>query len=311
MPPSLGAKERPQAMPGTDPRPSQRNRWWWPIIRRRVSLSDHAFEVYEPIHLYEPGAGLHAPLGFERIRRMALGLILILVAITSSGMGWYWWQSTLAPTWWTTAGELPIDNVRRAEAVERGLTAMIYNQTIRSEPRTVELQAKDANSWLQVRLLKWMANRGDRWPESLSAPRVAFEDGRISVGVRVLADAQNPDKRHIVSLGFTPELSAIGSLRLIDADARVGRARLGGLAADIASVAGRRASAGGTPIEALIEEAGGLILREILLGKRPAMDPALVDLDDGRQVRIIDIRVIEDRLRVVYISEMSARASAH
>lgn len=277
----------------------------------RSSRVDHGAPapfVYLPLHAPERFPGLRAPLDLGRLSGIALALALTSLTLLATGLIWYYWQSTRTPTWWASAGVLPDDSIRRAEAVERGITAALYAPHTQAAPRTVELKAVDANSWLSDRMPKWLANQGDAWPEGLSAPRIAFDHGRISLGVRVLEAQDTLAGRRIISLAFTPALESAGSLRLVGADARIGRARLGGFAADLAAMAGAKLDPRDTPIQSLLEEAGGAVLGEILLGHRPAMDPALIDLDDGRRIRILDVQVLEDSIRVTYVTEWDAGA---
>jgi len=258
--------------------------------------------VFQPIKLDRRIEGLSGPLNGHRLRRAGFQLLLGFVAMTTIVLARFWWLSTLAPQWWNGAGLLPIDSIRRAEAVERGLTTVLYRDAAGGGAKTVELRSIDANSWLTQRLPKWLANRGDTWPGGVSTPRVRFGQNIITIGVEVLSD--NPAQQgRVVSIAFQPILDETGSLRLVGADTRVGQAPLGGVAAELAGMLGSPSNVKGTPLEALIEAGGGMVLREIVQGVRPAMNPALIDLDDGRAVRLLSLSVGEGRVRVMYSTE--------
>ncbi len=140
----------------------------------------------------------------------------------------------------------------------------------------------EANAWLATRLRGWAENRGAAWPASISGVRVAFEPGLVRVGASVVEDGAS----RVVSAGATPEVRDDG-LWL-----RVSGLAVGGLPLPTGYVMSR--------LEPML---GAGDVGAMLAGKRAALSPPVLKMDDRRVVRVLGVTVEDGAVRVVCRTE--------
>lgn len=228
------------------------------------------------------------------VRRLVVVGLLLLAASFTLLLVRGWSLASQTPQWWHAAGELDESLVPlRAEGVERGVTAALYSHRPGNEPWTVELRGEDANAWLRERLPRWLANRGERWPEHISPPRIKLDAGKITLGVAVRSGITGTQR--IVGITFRPQLDQQGRLSASDARAHIGRTSLPG-----AGGAGGKWTSW-LPEEWTKGEKADWIL-SALAGSQPLLEDSSIALDDGRTVRLIGLAVEEGRLRLTCVS---------
>ncbi len=263
------------------------------------SDSARSFVIPPPARFPGRTPGLRAPMHPSRLVRVGLTFGAALSLAIAIAIGHFWWSSLQTPAWWERAGVLPGDSPQRAQAVEHGISVALFEPDALHESRTVELRAVDANAWLTERLEAWLSSQGDDWPRRLSAPRVQFSSGRLRLGV-ALEPAREGGTGRVLSMSFIPYLDRRGALSLAHAETRVGEARLGGLAAEIVGLTTKPDGTTGTPLDELLAESEGVSLGAILRGSQPVLDPAEINLRDGRLVKLLRVGVVEGGLRFTY-----------
>lgn len=119
-------------------------------------------------------------------RRLAAAVIAALALLTLAVIIAFAFARP-APAWWDAAATTPGPaRAATAEALERGLTAAVYDHPPDGGARTIELKAADANAWLAERLARWMENRGVRAARDLAEVRASMRaDGTIRLAARL------------------------------------------------------------------------------------------------------------------------------
>ncbi len=205
--------------------------------------------------------------------------------------------SRTAPSWWRTVRRDDPATIETAGDVEESLTTLLYRgrptdpsyrsgsgQPWRSVPWSFRIRASDANAWLNVRLRPWLANQEEDfvWPEEVSQLQVDFSDGRVHIGARVRIG----DRDRILSATLDPAVDGDGSLWAPAHYVHVGRLSL--------------------PASWVLEEAepgaAGYVPRDLrgmpemhsvfraFRGELPVTDEPVIQLGDGRRVRILGVR---------------------
>jgi len=211
---------------------------------------------------------------------LLLGLVLLL-AIAG---GYAWWLSQQRPEWWH---EVPLDEPTQvqAEQVENTVVSELSRARpaeapgpYRSREWQLEVSEEEANAWLATRLKGWVANRDGHWPQAIDGVQVALEPGQVRVGI------------HLVQGGFDRVVTVTGLPEIRD----------GGVWLNISGMA-----LGGLPLprEFLLDQFGSMVrgdstddILAALEGQRPALDRPVIELDNGRLVRITGVRVDAGRL---------------
>lgn len=218
-------------------------------------------------------------------------------------MGWLVIASLLraAPTWWRQVRVDEAQTQQIAQEVENNVVTLLHlaregaresaaGGTWHSEPWSVAIPAADANAWINARLPKWLetSGAGVRLPPEFRDTQTQFDDGQVWVGV---AYAGGEDAR-ILSASVTPAIGADGMLSI-----RLDRVYIGRLPLSraILSEVVERLDAGNDP-EVLDT------VRTLLAGERVGVSPVL-DLEDGRRVRITSLRPRDGRLEVTCVTE--------
>ncbi|MBK7403239.1 MAG: hypothetical protein IPJ41_01065 [Phycisphaerales bacterium] len=235
----------------------------------------------------------------RRARRwiVGLGVLVVTGACTLLLVGIA--LSAAAPDWWRQPDPTNPRTIQKAEDVETGVVNVIYE--VRDDPQapwSVTLRAPDANAWLNTRLEQWLANADAEfdWPSELESLQVEFDDGLIQVGVEV----RDGDKSRILSATLRPSLHEDGSLWVLAETIRVGRLPIpAGWLAD-------RAGAIATELapRRFVETPEVDRLLRALIGDRPLEAEPIVELGDGRRVRLLGIETSHGKLRVTCRTEL-------
>ena len=205
----------------------------------------------------------------------------------------------VAPTWWRQPDPTDPETVRKAETIESGVANAMYE--VRAdplEPWTVTLRAPDANAWLNTRLEQWLANADAEfdWPSDVESLQVEFDDGLIQVGVQIRAG----DHARIISATLRPQMHDDGSLWVSAETIHVGRLPIpaGWVAERAGSIAGE------VMPRRLLETPEVDRLFRSLVGDRALDADPVMDLGDGRRVRLLAIETEEGRLSVTCRTEL-------
>jgi len=168
----------------------------------------------------------------------------------------------------------------------------------RSEPWTSELGTTEANAWLSSRLPKWLANQKEnfRWPKDVSGVQVEFERSRIMVGAKVSTGAHD----QVLSATLEPRLENDG--RLFMPATRFNLGRLAIPADWVLDHADKKAG------QYIPRDLRGLPETRDLIaaftGTQPARSSTLINLGDGRCVRILSLDPLDGKLRVTCQTEV-------
>ncbi len=243
---------------------------------------------------------------------MALGLLLAVVIgvvfMASATL------TRAAPSWWQNIAD---DNAtaERARAVENATISQLY-LVRRAEPRStgptspegawvstrwsVSVRESDASAWLTSRLPRWLAGQRTlpEWPEGLSQFQVRFQDGTIRAGVRT----ETRDGPRYVTATFIPEIDGEGALWLRAAWVHVGR-----LPVPAGWVIGGPSDPDSMLPPELLERPEAAMFLDVARGESPlAVEPSIA-LEDGRRVRLVDLRLRDGRAEVTMRTESRGR----
>lgn len=217
---------------------------------------------------------------------MALGVMVVLGA-GGAGAAWYASRmSTEAPAWWAEVeATLPAEQAREFEnAALTQLSAVrpeggAAGERYRSGEWSVSISEADANAWLEHRLRGWAESQELEWPGAVSKVRVRFEEGVVVIAARVLRDGRDV----VVSARARVRFEESGALWVEVEGLRLGRLPV--------------------PAGLIREEIDEEEVREMIAGRRPVMDEALIPVDSGRRVRLIGLRSRDGRLEVTARTE--------
>lgn len=231
---------------------------------------------------------------------LAIALLLLIAGSVLAVVGWR--LTRAAPQWWTTIDPEAQSTIDAAEAVENDLANEMHRADrtpipgIRdhwtSEPWSFAIRGTDANAWLGVRLRAWIANREPDlvWPDPLEQIQVDFANGLIRVGIELRGEGLD----QIIALTLVPEIRDDGALWLRVRTIHLGRLLVpAGLALD--QLSGRLGELGGIDAKARTE------IRRIvgtLTGKEPLVADPVVQLSDGRLVRLLAITPRDGRIDI-------------
>jgi len=224
---------------------------------------------------------------------LALTAIISVAGLTSTVL------TRAAPSWWRIYRPSAALNDRGA-AVENAAVTHLYRQrqpdpawvdTTDSGPRrsqvwSIAMTDEDASAWLTARLPAWIESQGElpEWPESLGRPQVRFDDGVVRVGVAV----QRDDGAHILSANFRPDIRPDGSVWL-----RTNWVHIGRLPVPAGLVLDRAASRVRDRLpDTLAKDPHTADLARILAGDIPLAEEPVMNLEDGRAVRLVGLRVM-------------------
>lgn len=240
----------------------------------------------------------HPHRTIRRARRWLLGVGVALVLIASVLVVVSLGLTRLSPTWWRTVHAHDPATAAAAETIENEVVNKVY--AVRVEPAdawAVALRAPDANAWLNTRFEQWLANADAEfaWPEEISDLQVEFDDGLIQVGVLV----RGAERTQVLSASLRPEFRSDGSLWV-----RVESMMVGRLPIPAGWIVDR---AGEHPPDLLpthlFEQPEVTHILAALAGDGPLVADPVLDLGDGRRVRLLGLTAERGRLRITCRTE--------
>ncbi len=223
--------------------------------------------------------------------------------------------SRATPSWWTRVehaapvelGSVPADWPARAAEVENAVVAQLSlvrpgrrhgDGVWRSEPWSVSISEQDASAWLATRLPRWVKNREgeDAWPPQVAQVRVAFSDGRIVAGAMLRNSGEGSQ---VMGVEARPYVDEHGALRVPATKVRIGRVAL-----PAAWLFGAITSRAGDflPREAL-ESPTARSVSDALRGESVLTRDAVIRLDDGRRVRVLNMNPHDGRIDLTFQTE--------
>lgn len=223
--------------------------------------------------------------------------------------------SRSTPAWWTRVeggasvevGGVPADWAARGADVENAVVAQLSlvrkgrwhpDGVWRSEPWSVSISEEDASAWLATRLPRWVKNREGEsaWPMQVAQSRVAFTKGRIIAGAML---RNGGEAAQIMGVEIAPYVDEFGALRVPATKVRIGRVSLP--AAWLFGAVAARAE-DFVPRESL-ESPTAKTVSDALRGESVLTRNAVIRLEDGRRVRVLDMSPQDGRLEVTLQTE--------
>mgnify|MGYP001424269993 CR=1 FL=1 len=241
---------------------------------------------------------------------MALGLVVVLMGSIAILAGWM--MTNQRPGWWRQIDPTDPRVVEAAEDVENELVNELHradrpsppemslpaDTRWASEPWAFALPASGANAWLNTRLKQWLENRVDgfEWPEEIREVQVEFDDDSVVIGLRV---QRGESGSQVLAARFGPQVREDGSL-WVQAE-RVYVGRLPVPAGWVLDEADERLT---SMLSESVDDNEDLErLLAALSGERALMQVPLVELGDGRRVRLLAIKADRGLLTVTCRTE--------
>ena len=227
------------------------------------------------------------------LRRVGCTVVLFLGATSLIAFLVLTWMSRMAPAWYAPPDPKSPSVATVADDFEYEVVELAQRQRPQDDTWTATITEQQLNSWLVNRLPKWVAHdRNLEWPSALGTPQVRIEPGGISIAVPV--GERSP--RTVVAR-ILPTLDN-GKIRLRIDHVAVGRISmpgepLGNLVETIEDVAPETLS------DPHLQQAIALLSGE------QAIDP-VVELEDGRRVRLTRLQLAFGRLNVSAVTEPRA-----
>lgn len=244
----------------------------------------------------EPAPGARA----RRPRVVVRAVVVMLLALIGAGTIALIGAATLAakaPTWWRSVDATDGATIELAEQVERGVVNTVHRSRQQHETWTVAVTAAQANAWLNVKLPRWMANRGSPWPVRLRELQANFTaSGKVAFGARI----RGADGDRVVAATIEPVIMTDGSLWILTATPHAGRLDL----PRDWTVAQLREWLPAEVYERLPAER----ILTALAADGPLFDEAVLKLEDGRRVRLLGITAEEGRLLLTCVTESREEA---
>jgi hypothetical protein len=180
--------------------------------------------------------------------------------------------------------------IDRAQRLENRVITQLYKYRgsvdpatgATGEPWTLTITQDEATAWLACKLPEWVRNLDDSaaWPREISNLQASFGSSRLWI-----AAAVDNGSRSVVSLGAAPRLDADG-LRLASS-----RAGVGSLTLPVSWLSGPARALLDGPGARAVDRAGDRPLWPMLTGAQPALRDASIRLEDGRRVRITELKL--------------------
>ena len=245
----------------------------------------------------------------RRTRRIAIAAGLSLAVVVTFTALFAASLARTAPSWWrrytlddglrehaTRVENAAVSQLTRTRPADPAWTAGDDNTPWRSERWSIAIREEDANAWLTGRLRNWIAGDDalDIWPEGLAQPQVQFQDGALRLGAQLTFERG----QRVLSATIRPEFREDGSLWLRTNWVHVGRLPLPArpmLARADRSIRDELPDDVGESLSAGAEAAG---IFDILRGDAPLSNSPTLRLDDGRAVRLLGLRLREDRIEI-------------
>lgn len=235
----------------------------------------------------------------------------MLSLLTAAG----WVLAGTAPRWWRQFGPESGAVARAALRFENTATSALsrvrpraqglgHEEGYRSDPWVLELRDDEVSAWLTARLPAWLNEHEDlpEWPDAFSQMQVHFEPGILRLGVRYSDDRS----RAVMSAALRPGVRPDGSVWLAPAGVSLGRLPLPqGLVIDHA-----KRHADSVVPRGLASEPELLGFFDAISGRIAAAEEPVIVLPDGRQVRVLDVRLSRGRIEVLCQTEARGAAFA-
>lgn len=257
---------------------------------RETSLGENIRARGSALHLMRNGAIVIA------LTLLVGGILAGLAAKSAADAAPAWWRSVdpESPQTLRSARDLQNEVITQLHWTERGADPGFQPASarqMRSGEWTMRLGEEEVNAWLNVEFPKWVVNQmaGAKWPGSLRDLQVNFREGQAQVGVRIVGDGRD----RYLSATLHPRIEADGSLWVTAAWVRVGRLPL---PADWAIAGAVQWQAELAELMADSPEARQVV--EALQGAGPLFDAAVIRLEDGRQVHVLELEITEGVLAV-------------
>ncbi len=224
-----------------------------------------------------------------------LGVAVFAAAAVIAGLAWAsprWWPEVDASDPKIAAAGADLENEIASEMSRVRPTAAgaANGGAWRSGEWAVTISEGDATAWLSTRLGKWLASRDSAMPAKVRAIAVDFGEGEVRLGVEIGGSGR------VISIEARPEISPDGALWLREVRLRAGR-----LPVPVSWVTGGE---GERLLGGLAGDAG---VFAPLSGRAPVTAEPLIQLGDGRVVRVLKIELREGEALVTCRTE-SARA---
>lgn len=234
---------------------------------------------------------------------------LTLAALVTLGLLFTTSLAHTAPSWWrhytlsddlrahaTQVENAAVSQLTKTRPADPAWTNAHEGEPWRSERWSIAIREEDANAWLTGRLRNWIAGDDtlDIWPEGLTQPQVKFENGVLRLG----ASLKFERGRRVLSAAILPEFRDDGSLWLRTDWVHIGRLPLPAgpmLARADRALRNELPDGVGASVTAGAELAGFF---DILRGNAPLSTNPTLRLDDGRSVRLLDLRLREGRAEI-------------
>jgi hypothetical protein len=243
-------------------------------------------------------------LARRRVRRwIVVGALAMVGGACVTGLGAAALART-APSWWVTVRRDDPGTVATARTIENQIMTRVYQDRSGDNALwTVDIPAAEANAWLNVRLPMWVANQKDkfRWPKDMSDLQVNFSDDRVTIGAKV----RSGQREQVFTATIEPRLTTDGRLYIPARWVSVGRLSI---PADWVLDHAHRTAQQYIPanLRALPETDA---LFRAFMGEQAIRNSALINLSDGRAVRVVSFSARNDRLEITCKTERREQAS--
>lgn len=236
------------------------------------------------------------------LRRWLVGAALVAAALLTVGGVFGYVLARSAPAWWRTVEQGDPAAGRTADLLQNALGNQFTavrptagdlqpDERWRSEVWRFAVEVDDANAWLNTSLRDWIKSDPDMpaWPEDIGSIQVAFRRGLVFLGVEV---RRADGSAQYLAAAVRPRLREDGSLWLPADTVLIGR-----LPIPPEVVLSQAQARVDNILPEDLTERGRMLLR-VFEGTEPLAPSPVIRLGDGRQVRILDIRVRDQRLIV-------------
>jgi hypothetical protein len=222
-------------------------------------------------------------------RRLTWALLIVAGLVTVLiGAGWF--LSVQKPAWVVELDAKSPALQRLAADVENGLTTLMTEPRVLEKPWSMVLRQDAAGAWLACRLRAWVEHQfGDgAWPGAVRSVQCTIESGTVSLSFL----GPKGERGRVSSVTFTPTVDAEGRLWLKGLGFRAGL-----LPVPRSTVISAMTGAGGADDGPMKE------LMSVLAGENAWSKPMVVNLADGRRVRVLSLTCEEGLLIVRCVTE--------
>ncbi len=248
---------------------------------------------------------------WRRLVSALIALVGVMVILTLGG----WALSRSTPLWWRAIDRNDPALRERATALENGAVTTLYDRPPAplGSPWVAAIREEDALAWLNAKMPEWAvgSSRLREWPAEVREIIPRFADGRIEIGVHIVAKDGSAEVQHFLSISLTPRVDEGGQLWLAVDSVSVGRLPVpAGMVFSSASATGTGViSAEGRVPASLrgLPELGSL--SRVLAGREPLLKAASMKLGDGRTVQLTGVDTKDGKLLLRCITRSGSVAA--